>query len=141
MQYAYIIIRETYLVKAFFSNIHIEHFFQVFFLFNTWYTIKIFSSMYSVYYIELKDLSSYKLGHWKCNSSTNKRMSFWLIYFANCIGISKRTFLDRELIKGWVLWTERTILHDAVLKAPHETIIFMEGWYEFSATNLSGKII
>ena len=99
MQYAHIIIRETYLVKAFFSNIHIEHFFQVFFLFNTWYTIKIFSSMYSVYYIELKDLSSYKLGHWKCNSSTNKRMSFWLIYFANCIGISKRTFLDKELIK------------------------------------------
>ena len=99
MQYAHIIIRETYLVKAFFSNIHIEHFFQVFFLFNTWYTIKIFSSMYSVYYIELKDLSSYKLGHWKCNSSTNKHMSFWLIYFANCIGISKRTFLDKELIK------------------------------------------
>ena len=29
---------------------------------------------------------------------------------------------------------ERTILLDAVLKAPHETIIFMEGWYEFFVT-------
>ena len=33
-------------------------------------------------------------------------------------------------------WTERTILLDAVLKAQHETIIFMEGWYDFFVTNL-----
>ena len=97
MQYAYIIIRETYLVKAFSSNIHIGLFFKVFFLYNTWY---IYPNVFKyVYYIKLKDLSSYKLGHWKYNSSTNKRMSFWLIYFADCKGISKKTFLDKELIK------------------------------------------
>ena len=33
----------------------------------------------------------------------------------------------RYNLKGWVPWTERTIPLDTVLKAPHETIIFMEG--------------
>ena len=29
--------------------------------------------------------------------------------------------------KGWVPWTKQTIPLNAVLKAPNETIIFMEG--------------
>ena len=33
----------------------------------------------------------------------------------------------KKYLKGWVPWTERTILLDAVLMAPHETIIFMSG--------------
>ena len=37
------------------------------------------------------------------------------------------TMTDDLYFKGWVPWTERIIPLDAVLKALHEIIIFMEG--------------
>ena len=42
-----------------------------------------------------------------------------------------------ETLKKRVPWTEQTIPLDEVLKAPFETIIFMEGWYEFFVTKKS----
>ena len=51
-------------------------------------------------------------------------ISSWNCFFEMGLFNRKKFFM---FIKGWVPWTERTIPLDAVLKAPHETIIFMEG--------------